>query len=69
MVYFSIVYVLSQHDTKSKGNFTDSLNSVRITLYARIATPALPGPVNKILNVVRSTVMGRVGYHLYQFLH
>jgi hypothetical protein len=70
MGYFIIVYVLSQHDIKSKGNFTGPLNSVRITLYARIATPApLPGPVNRILNVPHITVMGRVGYHSYHFLH
>jgi hypothetical protein len=70
MGYFSIVCVLSQRDIKSKGNFADPLNSVRITLYARIATPApLPGPVNKILNVPHVTVMGRVANHSYHFLH
>jgi hypothetical protein len=68
--YFSRAYILSQHDIKSKGNFTDPLNSVRITLYARIATPApLPGPVNKIFKVSHITVMGRVGYHSYHFMH
>jgi hypothetical protein len=70
MGYFSIVYVLSQHDIKSKCNLTDPLNSMRITLYAWIVTPALlPGPVNKIVNVPRITVMDRVGYHSYHFLH